>query len=287
MINRLCIIGVGLIGGSLARALKARGICGEIVGCGRKIEPLQTALGLGVIDRYERTPAVAVSDADVIVIAAPVGAFDELFAQIDTAAPPRAVITDVGSTKQSVVRSAQAHLRRHVTRFVPAHPIAGGEKTGVEASDAGLFRGARVVLTPTAQTDRDAVDIVRAMWSATDGRVVEMTAAEHDRVLAATSHLPHVLAFMLVDWLAQTGKEAFDFTGGGFRDFTRIAASDTTMWRDICMTNGEALTGAIDSYVAALVRLRTAIESKDAEFITATFSRAREARARLKSQDSQ
>lgn len=282
MIDRLCIVGVGLIGGSLARALKARGACREVVGCGRRVESLRAAVDLGVIDRYELDVAAAVADADVIVIAAPVGAFDGLFATIDGAAPPRAVITDVGSTKESVIRSARARLTRRLSRFVPGHPIAGGERTGVEASDATLFRGARVVLTPVVTTDRDAVDVVRDMWRATDAQIVEMSAAEHDRVLAATSHLPHVLAFTLVEWLARNGPDIFGFTGGGFRDFTRIAASDPSLWRDICMANRDALTQAIDSYAAALGRLGQAIREDDETFVASTFARARRARDGLK-----
>ncbi len=283
MINRLCIIGVGLIGGSLARALKAKGACHEVVGYSRQVGHLQRAVELGVIDRYEQTVADAIRNADVIVIAVPAGAFDTVFAEIADAASARAIITDVGSVKESVIRSAAMYLEHHLARFVPGHPIAGSEKTGVEASDAGLFVNAKVVLTPTAGTDPGAVKIIRDMWNSAGADVVEMDAGEHDRILAATSHLPHLLAFALVDLLAQMdGKtDVFSYTGGGFRDFTRIASGDPQMWHDICLANRDAVVAVIESYRASLDTLGKAIEQEDSRFITSMFIRAKQARDRF------
>lgn len=284
MINRLCIIGVGLIGGSLARALRAQAACREVVGYSRRSAHLQTAVALGVIDRYEESVADAVRNADVIVMAVPVGAFDAVFAEIAKFAPRQAVITDVGSTKESVLRSATANLGAHLARFVPGHPIAGREKAGVEASDAGLFKNARVVLTPMVATDRGAVQLVRDMWQATGADVVEMNAGEHDRILAATSHLPHVLACALVDLLAQMDGETdvFAYTGGGFRDVTRIASGDPQMWHDICLANREALVAVLNTYCASLEKLGQAIEQADSPFINSLFTRAKRARERVK-----
>ncbi|KAF0192560.1 MAG: Prephenate dehydrogenase [Gammaproteobacteria bacterium] len=284
MINRLCIIGVGLIGGSLARALKAKGACHEVIGYSRHVGHLQRAVELGVIDRYEQTVADAIRNADVIVIAVPVGAFDTVFAEIAGAASSGAIITDVGSTKESVIRSAAVHLQHHLARFVPGHPIAGSEKAGVEASDAGLFAHAKVVLTPTAGTDRGAVKIVRDMWTNAGADVVEMDAREHDRILAATSHLPHVLAFALVDLLAQMdGKtDVFSYAGSGFRDFTRIASGDPQMWHDICLANRDAVVAVIESYRASLEKLGQAIEQEDSRFIASMFTRAKQTRDRFK-----
>ena len=282
MIERLCIIGVGLIGGSLARALKQAGYCAEVVACGRDEAHLRYAQELGVIDRYERDPARAVDDADMIVLAVPLGAMEVVMRAIAGHVAADAVITDVGSTKGSVVTAAQAAFGVVPERFVPGHPIAGTEKSGVEASFADLYRERRVILTPLDDTDASAVAAVRAMWERTGAEVVEMGVAHHDEILAATSHLPHMLAFALVDTLARMHEQAeiFRYAAGGFRDFTRIASSDPVMWRDICLANRDAIAAMIDRFQGDLAGLREAIVQGDGERIEEIFTRAKAARDR-------
>jgi prephenate dehydrogenase len=282
MIKRLCIIGVGLIGGSLARALKHAAYCIEVVGCGRDRMQLQRAMELGVIDRYEQDPARAVVGADVVVLAVPLGAMESVMRSIAGHVQPDAVITDVGSAKGSVVAAAQAAFGAVPGRLVPGHTHSGTEKSGVEASFAELYRERRVILTPLAQTDADAVELVRDMWRQTGAEVVEMSVEHHDEVLAATSHLPHMLAFALVDTLARMHEQAeiFRYAAGGFRDFTRIASSDPVMWRDICLANREAIAAMIDRFQGDLVGLREAIVQGDGKHIEAIFTRAKAARDR-------
>jgi prephenate dehydrogenase len=280
MIKRLCIIGVGLIGGSLARALKAAGACGEVVGYGRNPEALQRALELGVIDRAESDIAAAARGADVIVLGVPVGAMEAVLGELKPHLEPHTILTDVGSTKGSVVEAAKRVFGTLPPRFVPGHPIAGTEQSGVEASFAELYRQRRVILTPDAATDREALETIRRMWQQTGAEVIEMPVAHHDEVLAATSHLPHLLAFTLVDTLARLEEhdDIFRFAAGGFRDFTRIASSNPQMWHDICLNNRDALLKMVQRFSTELGTLARAIEGGDSEVILATFQRAKSAR---------
>ncbi len=280
MISRLCIIGVGLIGGSLARALRDAGWVGEVVGSSRRTEHLQQAVDLGVIDRFDTDPARAVAGADMVVLAVPLGAMETVFARIAPALAEGAVVTDVGSAKAAVVTAAREALGEVPPWFVPGHPIAGTEKSGVEASFSELFEGRRVILTPLDNTDAGALGRVRTLWRKAGAKVVEMSVALHDEVLAATSHLPHVLAFSLVDSLARMHehKEIFEFAAGGFRDFTRIASSDPVMWRDICLANRAALLDVIEHFNQDLGEMTRAIEEGDGEALLAIFTRARQAR---------
>lgn len=282
-IDRLCILGVGLIGGSLALAARAAGACREVVGCGRDPAHLERAVTRGVIDRYELDPAAAVAGADVVVVAVPVGALEGVLAAIVPALGPETVVTDVGSTKGSVVEAARAAFGEVPARFVPGHPIAGTERSGVEAAFAELFRDHRVILTPLPETDREAVATVRGLWQAAGAHVSEMEVAHHDQVLAETSHLPHVLAFALVDSLAKTPEqeEVFQYAAGGFRDFTRIASSDPVMWRDICISNREALLAALQRYTDDLAQLVDAIDRGDGERLLEVFQKAKSARDRF------
>ena len=280
MIHRLCIIGVGLIGGSLARALREAGACGEIVGAGRNPANLQLAVDLGVIDRYETDIAAAVKDADMVFVAVPVGVMPAVFEALRGSLPDKAVLTDGGSAKGSVVAAARQAFGRLPDNFVPGHPIAGIEQSGVTASIPDLYRNRRVILTPLPETDRAAIDRVRAMWEATGATVTEMDPTHHDEVLAATSHLPHVLAFALVESLARLHdkREIFEYAAGGFRDFTRIASSDPVMWRDICLANGDAILDMIRRYSADLEVLAEAVRTHDSEKLLQLFSAAKHAR---------
>lgn len=277
MIRRLCIIGVGLIGGSLAQALREVGACEEVVGCSRDPAHLQRAVDLGVIDRFETNIARAVDGADMIVVCVPLGAMEAVFAAMASHLASDAVITDAGSSKRSVIDAAQRAFGQLPEAFVPGHPIAGTERSGVEASFATLYRGRKVILTPTAHSSAAAVDRVSAMWKLTGAEVIEMAPDHHDEVLAATSHLPHLLAYNLVDVLGQMEERRamFRYAAGGFRDFTRIASSDPVMWHDICLANRDAVLDAIELYAASLDELRQAVERSDSEGLMSCFSRAK------------
>ncbi|TCK18088.1 prephenate dehydrogenase [Thiogranum longum] len=280
MIRRLCIIGVGLIGGSLARALREAGYVEEIVGSSRREEHLQEALDLGVIDRFDSDPARAVEGADMVFVAVPLGAMGKVFESIAGKLATGAVVTDGGSAKASVVRDVCTAVGDTPDWFVPGHPIAGTEQSGVAASFAGLYQGRRVILTPLEQTRPEATARVRAMWEAAGATVNEMSVEHHDEVLAATSHLPHMLAFALVESLARLSeqREIFEYAAGGFTDFTRIASSDPVMWRDICIANRDALLKMLERFNTDLETLHTAIDSRDEETLLRIFTEAKVAR---------
>lgn len=282
MIERLCIIGVGLIGGSLARALREAGACQEVVGAGRNSANLQTAVDLGVIDRYDTDLAQAVSGADMVVVCVPLGAMEGVFRAIKGQLTAHAVLTDVGSAKGSVIEAAQRVFDAVPDFFVPGHPIAGTEQSGVEASFPELYRDRRVILTPLPETDAHATDRVRDLWEAAGARVTEMDPIHHDAVLAATSHLPHVLAYTLVDSLSKLNDsdELFEYAAGGFRDFTRIASSDPVMWRDICLANGDAIQLMLEHYINDLQGLKRALKHHDGQQLLELFSAAKHARDR-------
>ncbi len=283
LIHRLCVIGVGLIGGSLARALRERGEVAEVVGSGRNEDNLRAAVRLGVVDRYDTDPARAVVGADVVVVAVPLGAIEPVLRAIVPHLSSDAVLTDVGSAKGSVVADVERVYGHVPPCFVPGHPIAGTEKSGVEASFATLFAKRRVILTPLAETAAAAHHLIRKMWELTGAEVIDMGVRHHDAVLAATSHLPHMLAYTLVDTLARLDDRAeiFRYAAGGFRDFTRIASSDPRMWHDICVANREQLLEMIARFSADLAQLADAIRADDRAAILATFERAKRARDNL------
>jgi prephenate dehydrogenase len=283
MINRLVIIGVGLIGGSLARAVRAAGHAREIVGVGRSLGNLQQAVDLGVVDRVETSLGRAVRDADMVVLASPVGAMADQLHELAPYIGDSTVITDAGSVKGSIVAAARSALGPHFANFIPGHPLAGREKSGVTASVADLYQGQRVILTPLPGTSPAALAAVEAMWRAAGATLVRMKVDEHDEILAATSHLPHLLAYALMDLLVhdKAGPRAFDFIGNGFRDMTRIAGSDPVMWRDICLANRAALLGVLQDYSAELAALALAIEQGDAAGLEAYFARNRQVRNSL------
>lgn len=280
MIKRLAIIGVGLIGGSLARALRQHSYVDEIVGCGRGKANLDTALELGVIDRYTHDPAEAVVDADMIVVAVNLRTIPTIFESIAPSVGPDAIITDVGSAKEQVILAAERHLGAAFKRFVPGHPIAGTERSGVEASFAELYVDHRVILTPTPMNEEAALSQVRDMWARTGAQVKQMDAALHDEVLAATSHLPHMVAFALVDCLSsmESSAEIFDFAAGGFRDFTRIASSNPPMWCDIALENRQALLRQLEAFEKTLSDLKRFLYDMDEDAMLALFERAKSAR---------
>ncbi len=283
MIEKLAIIGVGLIGGSLARALRQASEVGEVVGCGRSLPNLQRAQELGVIDRYSHDPAEAVRDADMVFLSVPLGAMRAVFEDVKEALSAGAVITDGGSVKRSVIEDASVAFGEIPAFLVPGHPIAGTENSGVEASFPELYQNRRVILTPLENTDSAALDKVERMWRVCGADVACMDPEHHDEVLAATSHLPHMLAYSLVDALArmEENAEIFRYAAGGFRDFTRIASSNPTMWRDICVANRDALRGMLKRYADELHGLADALDEEDGgQHLLEIFERAKAARDR-------
>lgn len=282
-IRRLAVIGVGLIGGSLARALRAAGVVDEIVGCGRNKANLELALSLGIIDRYSHDIGEAVDGADMVFVAVPLGAMQETFAAMRGKLATDAVVTDAGSAKASVVAAAQAAFGVLPACFVPGHPIAGTENSGAAAAFAELYQDRRVILTPLADTDPQATAQVRALWESCGAVVSEMSVSHHDEVLAATSHLPHMLAFGLVDALGRMKEndEIFRYAAGGFRDFTRIASSNPVMWRDICIANKVALSEMLAAFAVEMTDLSEAIARGDGAHLLEVFERAKSARDRF------
>jgi len=281
--DTIVILGLGLIGGSLARALRRSGFSRRFIGHGHRETSLLRGVELGVIDEYTLDLDEAIARADILVICTPTLTAARMLEQILPRLVGRAggpVVTDVASVKGSLRDAAVAVAGTMPPQLVLAHPIAGSEHSGVEASSADLFVAHRVILTPVTANDPAAVNLVRAMWHSTGAEVVDMTVEQHDSVLAATSHLPHMLAYTLVDALSSSASsdEIFRCAAGGFRDFTRIASSDPVMWRDIALANKTALLEAIDLFSAHLARLRGAVRDENADELLNTFERAKRAR---------
>jgi prephenate dehydrogenase len=274
---RLAVIGVGLIGGSFALALKQARAASHVVGVGRNIANLKLALERGIIDSTASDPAAAAQKADLVLVATPVAQFAAVFSSL---AKSSVLITDGGSTKRDVIAAARKALGKRIAQFVPAHPIAGAEKSGAGAARAELFRDKRVVLTPLRENSKDSISKVEAAWGACGARVSRMDPEEHDAVLATVSHLPHVLAYALVHGVAKrnNAEQLFSFAGGGFRDFTRIASSHPEMWRDICLANRDRLLQDLKSYANDLGTLRKLIQKGDGPGLEKLFAAARDAR---------
>ncbi len=280
MIEKLAIIGVGLIGGSLALALREGGLVREVVGCGRGKDNLVKAQQLGILDHYTHDVAEAVQGADMVLLAVPLGAMRQTLMAMRDHLAPNAVVTDAGSVKGSVVADLRAVFGEIPGFFVPGHPIAGTERSGAEAAFATLYRNRRVILTPLPETDGEAVAAVERMWHQCGAEITHMSVAHHDEILAATSHLPHMLAFSLVDSLARLKEndEIFRFAAGGFRDFTRIASSNPVMWRDICLANQSSLSAMLTRFADELHELASILEQGDGDGLLRIFERAKKAR---------
>jgi len=280
---KVAVVGVGLIGGSFALALKAARACGQVVGIGRSAANLELAKAKGIVDAI----GADIADADLILVATPVAQYARVLAALAPRLKPSAIVTDAGSTKRDVVAAARAALGAKIAQFVPAHPIAGAERSGAAAAAAELFRGKRVVLTPLPENPDDAVQAVEEAWRFCGARVGRMSAEEHDAVFAAVSHLPHLLAYALVHDVAARGNAAqlFGYAAGGFRDFTRIASSHPEMWRDICTANRDRLVDELDRYAAKLRAVRALVASGDGAALEQLFTEARAARERWLSGD--
>lgn len=278
-IKHLVVIGVGLIGGSFAAALKKASKVDRVTGLGRSRGNLEQALRLGLIDEIGADSS-SVRNADFVLLAVPMGQMGSALENIAPHLSPKTIVTDAGSTKSDVVETARKILGARFSHFVPAHPIAGAEHSGAAAARADLFSAHNVILTPEPQTDRSAVESVYEAWRLCGARIVAMPAAEHDRILATVSHLPHVLAYALVNQVASqpNADTLFTFAAGGFRDFTRIASSSAEMWRDICIANRDALLKELRCYREELDRLTAYLETGDSDALGKIFSKAREAR---------
>ena len=279
-LDSVVIVGLGLIGGSFALGLKANRLCREVVGCSRSESTLKRGLELGLIDRAEPDIAAAVRGADLVMLAAPIGATEPLLRKMAPALDGRTIVTDAGSVKGNVVAAANAVFGQVPPWFVPGHPIAGSERSGVEAAKVDLYRNHKVILTPLPTTDRHALGLIQQLWQGMGAEVLLMDVEQHDGVLAATSHLPHLLAFSLVDTLAKENenREIFRYAAGGFRDFTRIASSDPTMWHDIFVANRDAILAVIGHFSAGLDQFRQAVEQQDSQAMLGIMTRAKAAR---------
>lgn len=279
-IDRLVVVGVGLIGGSFALALKQAGVVRTVAGLGREPEAMARARALGIVDEVCETPAQAMRGADLVLLAAPVGQTGAILASLLPYLEPQTVVTDAGSTKCDVVASARAALGGRISQFVPGHPIAGSESNGPDAARAELYRGKKAVLTPLPENDPRAVERVAGAWRHCGALVHTLSPGDHDRVFAAVSHLPHLLAYALVDDIAAKPHAGllFQYAASGFRDFTRIAGSSPEMWRDISLANREALLTELDAYLAQLTSLRARLAAADGPGLETVFANAQRAR---------
>lgn len=278
--GKVLIFGVGLIGASFARGLKAAKAVDEVIGFGRTPKSLKEAYDLGIIDEVGINPGADVREADLILVATPVGQMPDIFQRIAPYLSAHTIVTDAGSTKSDVVEAARAAFGDKIGQFVPGHPIAGAETSGAAASKADLYQGRKVVLTPLLENAVEDIEKVKRAWELCGADVRILDAETHDRVFAAVSHLPHLLAYALVDEFARrpNADQLFDYAAAGFRDFTRIAGSHPEMWRDISLANRTALLAELDRYGAALMRIRLALVNSDGEALAAIYANARDAR---------
>ena len=278
MINKITIIGVGLIGGSLARALKSNNLANIVFGYGRDQNRLEAATKEGIIDQYSTDLKIAVDGADIVVIATPVGSFESLLYDLKPLITQHMIVTDVGSTKSSIANSAKHILDEMLSNFIPAHPIAGKEKSGFEASDAGLFLNKKVIITPLDTNLPVSINTIKKMWEDVGANVDFMSSESHDELLGMTSHLPHMLAFSLVNYLVSQNPSASIYAAGGFKDFSRIASGDAVMWSDICLNNKAQIIKHIKNYQKTLDSLVSSIDNENNDELEAFFGNAKKTR---------
>ena len=278
MINKITIIGVGLIGGSLARALKERNLAKVVFGYGRDQSRLEEAQKSNIIDAFSTNIKDAIDEANIVVIATPVGTFKDILGQIEPLISSNAIITDVGSTKSDIVNIVNDVLKDKSSCFIPAHPIAGKERSGFEVSDSKLYDGKKVIITPQETNSPESIDVIDQMWKNVGADVDFMSAESHDNLLGMTSHLPHMLAFSLVNYLVDQNPNASIYAGGGFKDFSRIASGDAIMWRDICLQNKNQIISHLKGYQSTLDDLLEAINDEDSEKLGQLFTTAKKTR---------
>ena len=278
MINKITIIGVGLIGGSLARALKEKNLAKDVFGYGREQARLEDAQKLNIIDQFSTSIEEAIVGAEIIVVATPVGTFQSILGEIEPLITENVIITDVGSTKSDIVNIVHNVLRAKSNCFIPAHPIAGKERSGFEVSDSMLFDGKKVIITPQENNSSDSIQVIEEMWKGVGAEVDFMSAESHDNLLGMTSHLPHMLAFSLVNYLVNQNPTASIYAGGGFKDFSRIASGDAIMWRDICLQNKDQIISHLKGYQSTLNDLLEAIGDENSEELEHLFTTAKKTR---------
>jgi len=278
MIKKITIIGVGLIGGSLAKAIKNNNLAEVVFGFGRNLSRLKDAQKNNIIDQYSIDISEALDGASIVVIATPVGTFESILRELKPYITEGMIITDVGSTKTGIAKSAREILVEMASCFVPAHPIAGKEKSGFESSDAELFLNKKVIITPLEINTDKAINSLKKVWEDVGADVDFMSAESHDELLGMTSHLPHMLAFSLVNYLITQNPSASIYAAGGFKDFSRIASGDAVMWRDICLNNRDQIIVHIKSYQETLSALVDAIDNQDKDKLESFFRDAKTTR---------
>ncbi|MDC1026813.1 prephenate dehydrogenase/arogenate dehydrogenase family protein [Candidatus Thioglobus sp.] len=278
MINKITIIGVGLIGGSLAKAIKENNLAKVVFGFGRDLNRLEKAKKANVIDQFSINLKDAINDSDIVIIATPVGSFKEILSEIKPFLTSKIVISDVGSTKTNIASIVSQTLGDYSNCFIPAHPIAGKEKSGFEASESNLFNNRKVIITPLETSNSDSINIIKEMWEGTGADVDFMSPESHDELLGMTSHLPHMLAFSLVNYLISKNPSASIYAAGGFKDFSRIASGDAVMWRDICIQNKNQIIDHIRGYQKTLNSLVDAIENENSDELDLLFTSAKKTR---------
>ena len=278
MINKITIVGVGLIGGSLARALKEKNLAKTVFGYGRDRSRLEEAKKSNIIDDYSTQIEEAINHADIIVIATPVGTFRNIFSEVKPLIVDDVIISDVGSTKTNIVDIAKEILGDKSQCFVPAHPIAGKEKSGFEASDGNLYNGKKVIITPIEDNSSESIQVIESMWKNVGAEVDFMSPQSHDDLLGMTSHLPHMLAFSLVNYLVDQNPSASIYAGGGFKDFSRIASGDAVMWRDICLQNKDKIITHLRGYQSTVEELIDAIDQEESDKLELLFATAKKTR---------
>ena len=278
MINKITIIGVGLIGGSLAKAIKENNLAKVVFGFGRDLNRLEEAQKANVIDQFSTNLKDAINDSDIVIIATPVGSFKEILIEIKPFLTSKIVISDVGSTKTNIASIVSQTLGDYSNYFIPAHPIAGKEKSGFEASEANLFNNRKVIITPLETSSPDSISLIQKMWEGTGADVDFMSPESHDELLGMTSHLPHMLAFSLVNYLISKNPSASIYAAGGFKDFSRIASGDAVMWRDICIQNKDQIIDHIRGYQKTLNSLVDAIENENSDELDLLFTSAKKTR---------
>ncbi len=280
MFNRVTIIGVGLLGASFALAMKEQSLSGAITGCGRNRENLQKAKDRNIIDSFETDPAAACKDADLVVLSTPVGSFLELAKAIIPGLKKGAVLTDVGSVKGTLVRDIERIMTKDV-HYIGGHPIAGSDRSGIASANAGLFRDAKCIITPTESSDSSALEKIKGLWKAFGSEIIMLSPEEHDRIYAAVSHLPHLLAYALVNTVAEMDSSYLTFSGKGFMDATRIASSSEELWNDICLLNRENLVEALAVFQKTLDRLEQYLKAGNSDFLKDEFRKARALREHI------
>ncbi len=278
MINKITIVGVGLIGGSLAKALKEKNLAKTVFGYGRDGSRLEEAKKNNIIDDYSTQIEEAVNHADIIVIATPVGTFRNIFSEVKPLIVDDVIVSDVGSTKTNIVDIAKEILGDKSQCFVPAHPIAGKEKSGFEASDGNLYIGKKVIITPIEDNSSESIQVIESMWKNVGAEVDFMSPQSHDDLLGMTSHLPHMLAFSLVNYLIDQNPSASIYAGGGFKDFSRIASGDAVMWRDICLQNKDKIITHLRGYQSTVEELIDAIDQEERDKLELLFATAKKTR---------